>query len=163
MNRREHENMGATAGFPSIADNMVEHGSLDPHPHSSRTHHVASVGTAGQVSSGTQVAQAGRGTEVVLEAVGLAKSYRKGPVEVPVLRGVDMTVHRGEFLAIVGQSGSGKSTLLHLLGTLDAPDEVLVPILGANMRAILARRRGAPRAACPEPMCARTPNKRSKA
>jgi len=47
--------------------------------------------------------------------------------------------------------------------SLDAPDEVLVPILGANMRAILARRRGAPRAACPEPMCARTPNKRSKA
>ncbi len=57
-----------------------------------------------------------------LQAVGLAKSYRKASVVIPVLRHVDLGVRRGEFLAIVGQSGSGKSTLLHLLGTLDAPD-----------------------------------------
>jgi lipoprotein-releasing system ATP-binding protein len=52
----------------------------------------------------------------------LFKSYTKGPLGIPVLQGIDMTVREGEFLAIVGQSGCGKSTLLHLLGTLDQPD-----------------------------------------
>jgi len=57
-----------------------------------------------------------------LLAKGLKKNYRKGPVEVPVLRGVSLAVRQGEFLAVVGQSGCGKTTLLHLLGTLDVPD-----------------------------------------
>ena len=52
----------------------------------------------------------------------LYKGYTMGKNVVPVLRGVNLTVHEGEFLAVVGQSGSGKSTLLHLLGTLDVPD-----------------------------------------
>ncbi len=63
-----------------------------------------------------------RTTPSQLEAIRLAKSYRKGPVTIPVLQAVSLSICRGEFLAIVGQSGSGKSTLLHLLGTLDAPD-----------------------------------------
>ena len=63
-----------------------------------------------------------RGGAVQLAARGIVKSYRKGPTEVPVLRGVDLDVRVGEFLSIVGQSGCGKSTLLHILGTLDRPD-----------------------------------------
>ncbi|MCU0962025.1 MAG: ABC transporter ATP-binding protein [Pirellulaceae bacterium] len=53
----------------------------------------------------------------------LHKSYRKARITIPVLRGVDLTIRRGQFTAVVGQSGSGKSTLLHVLATLDAPDQ----------------------------------------
>jgi len=57
-----------------------------------------------------------------LAARDLFKSYQKGPIGIPVLQGINMSVYEGEFLSIVGQSGCGKSTLLHLLGTLDQPD-----------------------------------------
>ena len=60
--------------------------------------------------------------ESVMSVSDLHKSYRKGNHEVPVLKGVSLSIHAGDFTAIVGQSGSGKSTLLHLLGTLDVPD-----------------------------------------
>jgi lipoprotein-releasing system ATP-binding protein len=76
-----------------------------------------------------------------LEATGLKKSYRKGSVEIPVLRGVDLGVRQGEFLAIVGQSGSGKSTLLHLLGTLDAPDEGTISFGGQRIDNLRGRAR----------------------
>ena len=51
----------------------------------------------------------------------LHKTYRMGDVEVPALRGVDLTIERGEFVAVMGSSGSGKSTFMNILGCLDRP------------------------------------------
>jgi lipoprotein-releasing system ATP-binding protein len=78
-----------------------------------------------------------------LAASGLTKAYRKGRNEVPVLRGVDLEVERGEFVAVVGASGSGKSTLLHLLGLLDTPDAGSVTLDGQRIDNLPERRRDA--------------------
>jgi len=77
----------------------------------------------------------------LLRAVNLHKTYRKNAVVVPVLGGLDLTVHHGEFLSIVGASGSGKSTLLHLLGTLDQPDEGRVYLETRRIDNVPARQR----------------------
>ncbi len=78
----------------------------------------------------------------VLECHALTKTYRGGPLDVPVLLGVDLTVLPGERVAIVGASGSGKSTLLHLLGGLDAPTGGEVRVQGAPMASLSETARG---------------------
>ncbi len=80
-------------------------------------------------------------TTAHLWARGLAKSYWKGKNEVPVLRGVDLEVERGEMLAVVGASGSGKSTLLHILGLLDGPETGEVFLEGKRIDKLPERQR----------------------
>ena len=87
-------------------------------------------------------------TESVIEATGLVKTYAQGDESIHALRGVDLTIEAGEFLAITGASGSGKSTLLHILGGLDRPDAGEVWVEGDKLStltdedlALLRRRR----------------------
>ena len=72
----------------------------------------------------------------------LRKIYLQGRVEVPVLLGINLSIAKGEHIAIVGSSGSGKSTLLHLLGGLDAATSGEVVIGGRNIQALDEAERG---------------------
>ena len=80
--------------------------------------------------------------KVVLKVRGLTKRFNEGRIDLPVLHGVDLEVHAGETLAIVGSSGSGKSTLLHLMGGLDAPTSGSVELHGKNIAHVDAAEQG---------------------
>src|ERR1019366_1268886 len=72
-------------------------------------------------------------SEPLLSARGLSKSYAMGRRTLEVLRGVNLDVARGEFLALRGASGAGKSTLLHLMGGLDSPNAGEIHFAGQNL------------------------------
>ncbi|MCK4959133.1 MAG: ABC transporter ATP-binding protein [Planctomycetes bacterium] len=76
----------------------------------------------------------------IINAAGIHKTYRMGRTSIEVLKGLDLSVDRGSFLAIIGSSGSGKSTLLHILGALDRADAGTVEFNGSALDKFGARR-----------------------
>ncbi len=91
----------------------------------------------------TECAEPDALAQTVIQAQGISKRFHEGPLDVTVLQGVDLTVKRGQTLAIVGASGSGKSTLLHLLGGLDAPTAGTVQLMGRDFASMNAAQQGA--------------------
>src|ERR1700704_6742872 len=78
---------------------------------------------------------------IILKAENLEKTYRVGKVDVQALRGIDLTVQEGEFLAVMGPSGCGKSTMLHLMGGLLTPTNGRIIIDGEDLTAASDSRR----------------------
>lgn len=84
--------------------------------------------------------------EILIDLQGITKIFGSGDAEVQALRGIDIKIARGEFVAIMGPSGSGKSTAMNIIGCLDSPTEGLyrfggvdVAHIGRNKRALLRR------------------------
>jgi putative ABC transport system ATP-binding protein len=80
-------------------------------------------------------------SDLVLEARGVTKTFGEGATEVRALRGIDLAIQAGEFLALVGPSGSGKTTFLNLAGALDLPTAGTLSLLGRDVAAMSRRER----------------------
>ncbi len=76
----------------------------------------------------------------IAEARDLHRTYTRGTTQVHAVRGIDLTVHAGDYVAVIGPSGSGKSTLLNLLGGIDIPTSGSVQLLGQETRELSDRR-----------------------
>lgn len=72
----------------------------------------------------------------IIQAKGIKRTFTTGEVKTPVLKGIDLNVRRGEFLAIMGRSGAGKSTLMYQLSLLDEPTEGKIEIDGTDVLAL---------------------------
>ena len=75
-------------------------------------------------------------SEIIIQTRGLDKEFGHDGLRVAALKGIDLTVERGEFIALMGPSGSGKSTLLHLIAALDRPSGGEILVLGQNLRSL---------------------------
>jgi lipoprotein-releasing system ATP-binding protein len=80
--------------------------------------------------------------DTVLEARDVRRAFRQGPIDLEVLKGVNLKVNAGERIAIIGASGSGKTTLLQILGGLDRPTAGTVLVAGQDIHALAERPRG---------------------
>jgi putative ABC transport system ATP-binding protein len=103
------------------------------------------MSTTANTQAGGPMRSSGRGGTPVLELEAVTKTYGEHP-PVPALRGVDLTVDRGELVAIVGPSGSGKTTLLHIIGTLERPSTGTARIDGIDIAGLDDRQLAALRA-----------------
>jgi len=102
---------------------------------------LSSMQAAEKPASGTSL-----NDDLIIQAMGVQKVYHTGQVSVPALRGVDLSVRRGEMVAIMGPSGCGKTTLLNCLSGLDTADQGQIAIEGVSLSGMSDRQRTAYRA-----------------
>ncbi len=97
---------------------------------------LASAGSAPIAAPGVASAAAAGGAVPLIELRAVSKTYFNGDLAVEVLHGIDLSIHAGELVAIMGASGSGKSTLMNLLGCLDRPTAGSYHFLGRDVSAL---------------------------